>query len=550
MNVLPDANSDLMNSPEAVLEAPPTFAACLNAHGLYNTMQFVLRLSPRIHQLLDAVPSGVYPRGEVDGETIVAYSTYLHETVHWWQHIGSTTGLIVSLCYPAQAHANLDALKEVVRRTGLNKSLLKWAEDAARSGTPSTDEGIRNANTAVNNAIDVEFFKLFIMQPERAREINAEHYFECVGHSFRIAYTLALELIATAVDPDYVHIPDVTRWASHFDRLTSEQVEGFYYGTPIRVGPVGVRAIFEGQARFIQLQYLAFGSQKLDCATLGDAGYFEGIYGDAFRVFLKLTGAEWPDSIEDPLVGLFLLICDLAINPSAGFPCDIEDFHNFILDTDPGIRFGNLCLAAKQSPELWTAVQNYSREEYVAVSEALMAACEYDHSLRGLEEVARWPEKVPAISELMAEKETFAFGVANLPVRVVLSHFIAFSIDKLAHPEFFCWAGAWMAGPRTSDEVQKMFLRHLSIYADRGDKEGIYPRDIPGKDQASVFQTLNMFYGNNLVYDLTRQWILQNGPFKYDYSWLTENPPAKYAEWANKQFEKLYGAHPDAVNIL
>jgi hypothetical protein len=388
------------------------------------------------------------------------------------------------------------------------------------------------------------------MQPERAREIDAELYFESVGHSFRIAYTLAVDLIASTVDRDCSHIPEVGRWGAQFERLASERVEGFYYGTPIRVGPVGVRAIFEGQARFIQLQYLAFGSQALTCSALRDTGYFDGIYGEAFAAFLKLTGAEWPASIDDPLVGLFLLICDLAINPSAGFPCDIEDFETFILETDPGIRFGFLCLAAKKFPELQSAIKDYSREEYVAVSETLMEACEYGHVFRGLEEVVRWPERVPGIAQLMTEKETFAFGRENLPVRVVLSHFVAFSVDKLTHPEFFCWTGAWMAGPRTSDAVHEMFLRHLSIFADRGDKDGIYPRDIPGKDRESVFRTLNTFYGNNLVYDLTRQWILQDGPFRCDYSWLTEQPSEKYAEWAKKQFEVLYGAHPDTANIL
>ena len=310
-----------------------------------------------------------------------------------------------------------------------------------------------------------------------------ERYFECVGHSFRIAYTLAVDLIASTVDRDCSHIPDVDRWGPQFERLTSERVEGFYYGTPIRVGPVGVRDIFEGQARFIQLQYLAFGSQALTCAKLRDAGYFDGIYCEAFEAFLKLTEAEWPDSIDHPLVGLFLLICDLAINPSAGFPCDVEDFETFILDTDPGIRFGFLCLAAKKFPQLQSAIKDYSREEYVEVSEALMAACDYGHPFRGLEEVVRWPQQVPIIAQLMAEKETFTFHRENLPVRVVLSHFIALSVHKLAHPEFFCWAGAWMAGPRTSDAAEQMFLRHLSIFADRGDKDGIYPRDIPGKDQ-------------------------------------------------------------------
>lgn len=541
---------DLINSPEAVLEAPETFAACLNAHGLYNTLQFVLRLSPRVHQLMDAVSSGIYPAGEVSGEAIVAYSTYLHETVHWWQHIGSTTGLVVSLCYPAQAHANLPALREVIRLTGLHKSLKAWSERAALSGMAATDPGLRNANTAVNNAIDVEFFKFFIMQPERAREIDAERYFQCVGHSFHIAYRLAVDLIASTVDQDYTHIPNVSRWGPQFERMAAERIEGFYYGTPIRVGPAGVRAIFEGQARFIQLQYLAFGNEALTCAELRDAGYFEGIYVEAFEAFLRMTQSEWPENIDDPLIGLFLLICDLAINPSAGFPCDIEDFENFILDTDPGIRFGHLCLAVKARPELKSTIRDYSREEYVAVAEELTAACDYSPPLRGLEMVARWPQEVPGIAQLMVEKETFGFGRENLPVRVILAHFVALSVDKLAHPEFFCWAGAWMAGPRVTESVQQMFLRHLSIFADRGDKQGIFPRDIPGKDRDSVFRTLNNFYGSNLLYDMTRQWILQDGSFKYDYSWLTEQPSEKYAEWAKKQFELLYGAHPDTANIL
>jgi hypothetical protein len=369
-------NHELLDSAETVLETPATFAACLNAHGLYNTLQFVLRLSPRVHELLDAVPPGMYPAGEIDGETIQAYSTYLHETVHWWQHMGSTTGLVISLCYPAQALANLTPLREVVKLTGLNKSLKQWAENAMIAGMPASARGLQQANSAVNNAMDVEYFKLFIMQPELARKIDAERYFESVGHSFHIAYRLAVDLIASTIDVDCKCIPDVNRWSPEFERLTSERREGFYYGSPIRVAPVGVRALFEGQARFIQLQYPCFGSQAASCEELREGGYFAGIYGDAFKAFLKLTGAEWPHDIDDPLVALFLLICDLAINPTGGFPCDIQNFETFILDTDPGIRFSFLCLAANNNPEVLSAIKDYSREEYVAVAGVLIRSSE------------------------------------------------------------------------------------------------------------------------------------------------------------------------------
>jgi hypothetical protein len=36
-----------------------------------------------VHQLLNAVPTGTYATSELDSETIQAYSTYLHETVHY-----------------------------------------------------------------------------------------------------------------------------------------------------------------------------------------------------------------------------------------------------------------------------------------------------------------------------------------------------------------------------------------------------------------------------------------------------------------------------------
>src|SRR4051794_37938879 len=79
------------------------FNATVNAHGLYNTQQFVLRLSPAVHSKLASMPPGIMTNGEVGLDGAQAMSTYLHETVHWWQHIGSTYGFIFSLNYPVQA---------------------------------------------------------------------------------------------------------------------------------------------------------------------------------------------------------------------------------------------------------------------------------------------------------------------------------------------------------------------------------------------------------------------------------------------------------------
>jgi hypothetical protein len=82
------------------------FQATVKGHGLYNTFQFVLRLSPAVHRKLASLPNGIIKSGMVDLEGIEAFSTYLHETVHWWQHIGSTYGLMLSMTYAGSLASN------------------------------------------------------------------------------------------------------------------------------------------------------------------------------------------------------------------------------------------------------------------------------------------------------------------------------------------------------------------------------------------------------------------------------------------------------------
>ncbi len=105
------------------------------------------------------------------------------------------------------------------------------------------------------------------------------------------------------------------------------------------VAEVGLKLIFEGQARFSQIQYLAaMGGPEL-LQTYRHEGYFAPLYIDAFELFLQLTENDWPKRYDDPLIGLFLLICDLAINPTRGLPLDFEALEDLIIDVDPGARF-------------------------------------------------------------------------------------------------------------------------------------------------------------------------------------------------------------------
>jgi hypothetical protein len=123
---------------------------------------------------------------------------------------------------------------------------------------------------------------------------------------------------------------------------------------------------------------------------------------------------------------------------------------------------------------------------------------------------------------ILKEKETFQFEPGNLVMRVLFSYFVSFSVDKLEHPEFFCWAGAWMAGERVGETSQRLFLKYLSLYTDQADSEEIVPRGIPGIEPQALIRTLSTFYGNIIQYDLVRQWIVTDGPFHYDFEWLSQ----------------------------
>lgn len=551
MSQAPDL--ELISTLADLPEPKQDLAACLNAHGLYSPMQFVLRLSPRIHALVDQYTNNEEPQSEIPWEAIQAYSTYLHETVHWWQHVGSTAGLVMSLSYPGQLHTSLAELRNVVQKAGPTKSLKDWAEDVLRRGDKSFDGIIADANTAVNNAVDVEFYKLITLDPDFEEKVYKDPYFESAGHCFHIAYQHLLSASGTACDAEFEHLPDPRKWQDAFVDLTNRKVAGYFYGSPILRPPVGVRAIFEGQARFAQLQFLSFasGPNGLSYDEVLNQGYLKGVYGDAFRVFLDITRVPPPFSAHDATTALFLLVCDLAINPTRGFPLQIVDFEAFLWDVNPGIRFVSLCHAIKAEPTLASAIKHYSRDEYDWVAGRLSELAGYDHPFDALRVTADWRHSAPGVAKLMEEHSTFEFDRTNLTIRVLLSHHIAFCADKLEYPEVFCWPGAALAGPNLSEESQNLWLKHLSLFSDKGNDDGVFARKFPDKKPEAVLATYNSFFGGVLIYDLTRQWILQSGPFRYDYSWLsTQHTGDEIAAQAKKIFERLLGANPDDFEIL
>lgn len=551
------SNRDLLDNSLGMIDCPVDLNACLNAHGLYNPIQFVLRLSPEVHRKISAMPTGIVT-GRIDPDSMLAYSTYLHETIHWWQHSGSTTGLMLSLSYPAQAHANYAHLKKLLELIGSKKSVLRFVEQGqGPGGDPETPRGL--ASVVVNNHFDIEFFRLLVTNPPLAtdpglmRQVVDHPLFDCVGHSYQIAYGNIILVLGATLDQHLRVFPDPRNWVEEFATLRTRRTQGYYWGSNVSITPIAAHQIFEGQARFAQLQYLYFASAgKLSWDDIRSRGMLKGIYGEAFHAFLRAAELEWPPDIDHPVVALFLLVCDIAMNPGAGFPMPLRSFATFIEDIDPGFRFLFLSRTiARRRPDLAQAIRQYSKAEYAEVSEALTAPLLIDSPLAIASTVTRWASSSETLVSLMAEHQRFDYAAINLPVRFLFSHFLALNKDKCLKPELFCWPGAWLAGERISPECGQLFERHSAPFMDKADDGGIYPRLIAGKTDAVIQATFDEFYAMNITYDMTRQWIAKGGPFEYDYRWLSSSATeAEMKIFADRHFEQIYGVHPHTFELL
>lgn len=529
------------------------FHATTGAHGLYNTQQFVLRLSPKIHHLLGEHNKDIVTSADVSFETFQAMSTYLHETVHWWQHIGSTYGFIFSLNYPMQSHATHGDLVKLVNAEGFKKSVIQQADELGRAGPSGFGTPAGRANTIINNHYDLLTFRAFSLGPEVAKEVIQENLFENVGHAFHMTYGHTVNILGSTVDRNFKTLCHPKHWQEGFRELRDNKIEGYYYGSSVGLWSIGSVEIFEGQARFSQLQYLSFGSNhKLTMDDFRQRGMLFGIYTKAFDHFLDMIEEDWPQSVDDPLVGLFLLVCDYALNPGSGFPYSVAPhFNSFITDVNPGARF---TMAARQIrsvfPAMKGAVREYSRDEYIEVTSTLADSL-YDHKPIAISKTcASWFDLDGPMGFLRSEFDNYEFDLVNFPIRHLLSHFLAFQQDKFKRPEFFCWPGAWMAGEKLDERSRDLFYAHSALFVDKEHDDSIFPSLQTGRSEASVHNVFNIFYQHNLSYDLTNQWISAPGPFRYNAKWLVANADQTEIERYMKQsFKSAFGFSPDLARV-
>lgn len=548
-----ELKSELLNEEPRLCNQAVELNACINAHGLYDSFQFVLRLSPVVHKKISEIKSGIISTNELDLDQAQAYSTYLHETIHWWQHIGSTAGLMQSLIYPAQFYMNLTELKEFLEKVGAYKSINGWILKNPRY---ECEESLATGNTIINNFYDTEFFRLLMRSPSLTKEIIKSPFFESQGHSFVIAYSNILSLLGGTLNLEIVNdiLPNPDNLVTYYLEKKEQKLIGYNYQSTVEIPLLGSVAIYEGQARFSQMQFLAaYSGFSLKLSHFGQRGMLDGVYIEAFDFFcesIKLN--NYPEGLDDVVIGLFLLVCDISINPGMGFPFEPNYERNIVKDADPGIRFTYIVKAISQNVEKYLSLlKKFSKEEYFQVTSMICEELGYHTMEAILQKVVGWCNRNTKISDLMKELDSFEFNPLNLPVRVLFSHYLQFSRDKLENPEFFCWPGLHLVVSEGHERSLELWNRNMALFGDKPDEDGIYLATLPGKDQKKVKETFESFYANNVIFNFSRQWICQNGEFNFDHKWLSSKGSREdYKDFVDRHFLKVFNKGLGEFNIL
>ncbi len=529
-------NSELLNTKEQdTLDYNSSYKGC------YSSMQFVVRLRNDVRYHLNE-------ETELSPEKYQAFSTYLHETIHWWQHIGSNFGFLLNTSYPSFAASSFAHLKELANKGLFYKSLLKYDEKYySENGVADIDE----LNIIVNNFFDLEYAKIFSLDNKNISKIKEDRrFFLSIGHCYMILWTNSIFLLSETIDNDYNFLPKINNWYPKFKKLEENKTEGFYPDSNYHISPLGIKAIYEGQAIFNQIIYLknVFKENNLIFKDFIDNGMLYGIYIEAFDIFLKILKEETPFFIEDSLIGLFLLVCDISINPNNGFPTEIYDIENFINKNNPGMLFIFMCNVISKNKQYYlTRCNDLSKQTYIDLSKLLNKKIGCKCSYKNIEDVLKWTNR-DEIKRLLIEEELHKYDEVNMPFRLFLAKYIRFQQDKYENPHFLCWIGHHITNAE-NNSVMELFEKHAALFTDSEDGE-IKPIIKNNVDTENLYNTFNKFYQHTILYELILKWISEEGNFKLDYKWLLNHRNDESIPKIKEEFKSHFNVNLDDVKTV
>lgn len=91
-------------------------------------------------------------------------------------------------------------LRDFSREVGAVKPVKAWADRALIDGTPTLNPGLVAGNIAVNNALDINYYKQLALSPESVLKHERSPFFLGVGHSYLKAYGDTVHVINGSCD--------------------------------------------------------------------------------------------------------------------------------------------------------------------------------------------------------------------------------------------------------------------------------------------------------------------------------------------------------------
>ncbi|GAN69485.1 hypothetical protein [Acetobacter orleanensis] len=517
--------------------------------GLYSPHDFYMDLSEDIMKNIENLNKDDSVQAEFIEKNIgniVSFSTYLHETIHWWQHIGSSSGFLQSLSSFSLVYECKSEIKKIISEIGNVKPLIKFYKKHCGEKFNCID----SFNVLINDYLDINFAINLILKPSKLSEFYKDYYFLGRGHCFSILYAISCNILSISSNGGVITDPDsITKQMRILKAKNYPEFSGVAPSSDA-ISSIGLYEIFEGQAIFNQIQYLSLALGDESLVHFEEQGYLHGVYRVAFDKFLYYTGLAFPEKTISKEVGIFLLICDLSINPTSCFPGAIENFEEFIPSVDPGTRFSKLCKVIRNNKNIINKLNDLSKGEYCEISEFICEKAGIKSPTEIFREVSMWPEMSKEINEIMEEGRILSFSAENMPVRLILYKFVEFYSNKYKNPDFFCWIGYKLASSKLPENGMDIWLSQQTLFTKRSDKPGVFVRNFPNIKNENLVKTLGEFYNFLVLRDLTVQMVMKEGNFDMFFDKFVETDTNTSYEWAQDIFKNVYDVTPEEFKVL
>ena len=525
--------------------------------GRFDPLLSLVLLHSSIEQHLDS-QKGALPSISVEAggsHAVRAYATSLHETIHWWQHIGSTIGLLSGLTTAAQAATCIHYMSEL--GVEAPKPLLGVLE--AKRYKPTQED--HPAWRAALRWREAELGNAFLLNPAQAfaRVKNNSFLYESIGHSIAMHHYAVTWYVSQIADNGGSVFPSADDWIDLYERSRKDR-RVLFEPNQRALLPFGAKHLFEGQARLSELQYFDRAVESRTMAEFKQLGLLEETYAKCLNYFLETIELPMPNGVQSPEINLFLLLCDFAINPADGYPLAIPESLDLIHENHPGIRFTRLCATARDHKEKLLSTVTYP--SYGSYCEAAAILAEELNWLSPDEVAKQVQEKYRQTSsgeKLLDERFKGDFGVLDVPAKFVLTEHISFAESKAGCPHVFCWPGNFLTTDQEDDspdvEAVKDLLDHHSPPFHASSEVGsVNSVSIHGLTTAQAKNVADRYFQNQATVDLFRQWIShKNGTstneFVYQFDW---KPDISDSEIGNLKdsFRATFGLDIDTIQRL